>query len=79
MPNLRRPVNNACSRNYLNACNCVVDYDTISAPLHWPSPVHSLSHSIHALQLLYRLLLTQTISFRAIDCDHKHLVFSRRN
>lgn len=31
MPNLRRPVNNARSRNYLNACNCVVDYDTISA------------------------------------------------
>lgn len=30
MPNLRRPVNNARSRNYLNACNCVLDYDTIS-------------------------------------------------
>lgn len=39
MPNLRRPVNNARSRNYLNACNCVVDYDTISAPLAESDPV----------------------------------------
>lgn len=39
MPNLRRLVNNASSRNYLNACNCVVDYDTISAPLAEPGPL----------------------------------------
>lgn len=48
MPNLRRPVNNAHSHNYLNACNCVFDHDTIST-----RAATSLSHSIHALQLHY--------------------------
>lgn len=33
MPNLRRPANNASSRNYLNACNCV-RYDLFAVPSH---------------------------------------------
>lgn len=33
MPNLRRPVNNASSRNYLNACKCI-RYDLFAGPSH---------------------------------------------
>lgn len=66
MPNLRRPVNNASSRNYLNACNWR-RYDLLRRPT-------SLSHPIRYMPAitLYRLQLTQP-TIRRIDCAYKTL------
>lgn len=71
MPNLRRPVNNARSRNYLNSCNCVVAYDTICVRLRASNVIVSLD-TCSAITL-YRLQLTQLTSIRTIDFDYKTL------
>lgn len=73
MPNLRRPVNNACSRNYLNACNCVVDCDTISAPLAESDPVF-VSLDTNCAIIVSITVNSRQFRFERLTATIKHFV-----
>lgn len=64
MPNLRRPVNNASSRNYLNACKCI-RYDLFAGPSHCLARYMLCNYAVS-------ITVDSTGSIQTIDCTIKH-------
>lgn len=70
MPNLRRPVNNASSRNYLNACKCI-RYDLFAGPSHCLARYMLCNYAVS-------ITVDSTGSIQTIDCTIKRC-FQQRN